>query len=75
MHRLLTGEQLRPFVPQSTHMGLITTGDKYAVFTKGWLCFEVSLLLQRHARPCISQYDVNTMCICSVNVFNTIARP
>lgn len=42
MHRLLTGEQLRPFVPQTTHLALITTGDTYAVATKGWLCFEAS---------------------------------
>ncbi|KAK9902254.1 hypothetical protein WJX75_009733 [Coccomyxa subellipsoidea] len=44
LRRLLTGERLRPFVPQSTHLGLISTGDKYAVATKGWLCFEAAWL-------------------------------
>ncbi|CAL8466157.1 g5693 [Coccomyxa elongata] len=44
LRRLLTGERLRPFVPQSTHLGLITTGDTYAVATKGWLCFEAAWL-------------------------------
>jgi NADH dehydrogenase FAD-containing subunit len=39
--RLLSGQELRPFVPQSTHLALITTGDKYCVATKGWFCLEV----------------------------------
>ena len=33
--RLLKGEPLKPFVPQSTFLSLITTGDQYAVGTKG----------------------------------------
>lgn len=43
MCRLLCGEELQPFVPQRTHLSIITTGDQYAVATKGWLCLEVCL--------------------------------
>ena len=43
MCRLLTGKALKPFVPQSTFLSLITTGDRYAVGTKGPFCLEVCL--------------------------------
>ncbi len=39
--RLLSGRTLKPFKPQSTHLSLITTGNQYAVATKGFLCIEV----------------------------------
>ena len=45
MRRLLRGEALRPFVPQSTFLSLITTGERYAIGTKGPFCLEVG-------RPC-----------------------
>ena len=41
MRRLLTGKPLKPFVPQSTFLSLITTGDRYAIGTKGPFCLEV----------------------------------
>jgi len=37
LRRFLSGEPLEPFVPQSTWLSLITTGDKYCVGTKGWI--------------------------------------
>ena len=40
--RLLQGEALQPFSPQSTYLSIITTGDRYAVAVKSWLCLEVA---------------------------------
>lgn len=42
---MLSGTKLNPFKPQSSHLSLITTGDHYAVATKGWFCLEVQDLL------------------------------
>lgn len=39
--RLLKGQELRAFKPQTSWLSLITSGSKYAVATKGWLCLEV----------------------------------
>uniref|UniRef100_A0A383W2K1 Selenide, water dikinase n=1 Tax=Tetradesmus obliquus TaxID=3088 RepID=A0A383W2K1_TETOB len=37
LRRYLTGQPLLPFVPQSQALALISSGDKYAVGTRGWL--------------------------------------
>jgi hypothetical protein len=39
--RVLSGREPKPFKPQSTHLSLITTGDQYAVATKGPFSLEV----------------------------------
>ena len=39
--RQFKGEELVPYVPQTTWLSLITTGTKHVVGTKGWLCLEV----------------------------------
>jgi hypothetical protein len=40
LRRLLTGQPLQPFVPQSTFLSLISAGGRHAVGTKGWAAFE-----------------------------------
>ncbi|KAL3145556.1 hypothetical protein ABBQ32_003381 [Trebouxia sp. C0010 RCD-2024] len=40
IRRLLKGQELRAFKPQTSWLSLITSGSKYAVATKGWLCLE-----------------------------------
>ncbi len=46
MHRrFLKGEPLQTYIPQSSNLSLISTGDQYAVGDKGWLCLEVGALL------------------------------
>ena len=42
LYRLLSGRKLKPFKPQSRHLSLITTGNEYAVATRGFFCVEVS---------------------------------
>ena len=44
LRRSLRNRRLKPFAPQSTILGLITTGDKYAVATKGRYSAEGALL-------------------------------
>lgn len=44
MCRLLRGEALKAFKPQTSWLSLITSGSKYAVATKGWFCLEVLCL-------------------------------
>jgi selenide,water dikinase len=39
--RLLRGRPLQRFSPQRTYLSLISTGDRYAVATKGPFCLEV----------------------------------
>eukprot|EP00793_Prasinoderma_coloniale_P002858 PRCOL_00002340-RA len=40
LRRVALGEALKPFAPQKTFMGLITTGNKYAVLSKGGFALE-----------------------------------
>ena len=44
LRRALAGEPLAPFVPQSKFLSLITTGDRYAVASRGWLAAQGRLL-------------------------------
>eukprot|EP00891_Asterochloris_glomerata_P005153 jgi/Astpho2/5153/Aster-06363 len=44
LRRQFKGEELVPYVPQTTWLSLITTGTKHVVGTKGWLCLEGSWL-------------------------------
>ncbi|KAJ9509339.1 hypothetical protein QJQ45_001789 [Haematococcus lacustris] len=37
LRRFLLNQPLQPFVPQTTFLSLITTGDRYCVGTKGWM--------------------------------------
>ena len=49
MCRLLTGEPLKPFKPQTSFLSLITTGRKYAIATRGAFCLEVRTFLSQSA--------------------------
>ncbi|KAK9835460.1 hypothetical protein WJX74_000508 [Apatococcus lobatus] len=40
LRRYLKGEPLQPYLPQSSNLSLISTGNRYAVGDKGWLCLE-----------------------------------
>eukprot|EP00775_Hariotina_reticulata_P005837 gene5837-6078_t len=40
LRRALTGQPLQPFVPQSLALALISTGNRYAVGSRGWLTFQ-----------------------------------
>ncbi len=44
LRRALAGEPLAPFVPQSKFLSLITTGDRYAVASRGWLAAQGRML-------------------------------
>jgi selenide,water dikinase len=40
LRRLARGKRLLPWRPQARHLALITTGERYAVGSRGWLKFE-----------------------------------
>lgn len=42
--RYIQGQPLRPWIPQSSNLNLITAGDKYAVGVKGWFGARGALL-------------------------------
>jgi selenide, water dikinase len=44
LRRAIAGEPLAPFVPQSKFLSLITTGDRYAVASRGWLAAQGRVL-------------------------------
>jgi selenide,water dikinase len=44
LRRAISGQPLAPFVPQSQFLSLITTGDRYAVASRGWLAAQGRLL-------------------------------
>jgi len=44
IERSLQGKELRAWYPQSSHLNLISCGDKYAVAAKGWIAFHASWL-------------------------------
>ncbi|CAI5465514.1 unnamed protein product [Closterium sp. Yama58-4] len=44
LRRALLDQPLKPFRPQKTFLSLISTGDKYAVFSRGSLAFEDRLM-------------------------------
>ena len=46
LRRFLTAQPLKRFVPQQSFMGLITTGHKHAILTKGPLAFSGDWLWQ-----------------------------
>lgn len=59
MCRLLGGEALKAFKPQTSWLSLITSGSKYAVATKGWFCLEVWCLLH----VCFQPFGLRTQLI------------
>lgn len=46
LRNFLTGKPLKPFIPQQFFMGLITTGHKHAILTKGPVAFSGDWLWQ-----------------------------
>jgi len=44
LRRAIVGKALAPFVPQSKFLSLITTGDRYAVASRGWLAAQGRLV-------------------------------
>lgn len=44
IRRYLQGEELIPYIPQSTYLSLISTGDKHCVAHKGWFTWQGSTL-------------------------------
>ena len=44
IERTLHGKKLKAWYPQSSHLNLISCGDKYAVAAKGWLAFHAAWL-------------------------------
>jgi selenide,water dikinase len=40
LRAVLQGRAPRPFRPQSRHLALISTGERYAIGSRGWLKFE-----------------------------------
>lgn len=44
IRRYLQGEDLIPYIPQSTYLSLISTGDKHCIAHKGWFSWQGSTL-------------------------------